>query len=83
MEQRKHQRSKAFLGGRVVFNGSNSSFDCIVKQISVGGALVKVENALSVPESFSLVLSDGRRFDCEVRWRRINSLGVKFLTDGL
>ena len=80
VHERKYQRSKSFLGAKIIFNGDHSAFDCIVKEISAGGALIKIENALSVPESFGLALSDGRRFECEVRWRRINSLGVEFLT---
>jgi hypothetical protein len=79
VHQRKFQRSKAFLGAKIVFNDSHSTFDCIVKEISAGGALIKIENALSTPESFSLALADGRRFECQIRWRRINSIGVEFL----
>lgn len=80
MHQRRHQRSKSFLGAKIIFNGNHSSFDCLVKEISAGGALIKIENALSPPESFSLTLADGRRFECEVRWRRINTIGVEFVT---
>jgi len=34
--------------------------------------------AMAVPESFTLELSDGRRFECDIRWRRINAIGVEF-----
>ena len=79
MKQRAHQRAKAFLGARIIFNDHKSTFDCIVKEISEGGAMLKVESAMATPDRFKLCLSDGRQFDCEVRWRRINSIGVQFV----
>ena len=81
MERRRWQRSRAFLGGRIVFNHAHSSLDCVVKEISDGGALIKVENAVAVPESFQLILNDGRSFACEIIWRKINTLGVSFAKD--
>jgi hypothetical protein len=78
MQEREHQRSRAFLGGRVVFNNEQSSFDCIVKDISEAGALLKTDSAMAAPDNFLLTLSDGRRFNCIVRWRKINSMGVEF-----
>jgi hypothetical protein len=79
LQQRKHQRAKAFLGAKIIFNESHSSFDCIVKEMSAGGAMIKIENVLAVPENFDLALSDGRNFQCQVRWRRINAIGVEFM----
>jgi hypothetical protein len=82
VKQRAHQRSRAFLGAKIVFNDRNSTFDCVIREISEGGAMIKVENALATPDHFTLLLSDGRRYECEVRWRRINSIGVQFLGAG-
>lgn len=78
VQERKFPRSRAFLGAKIVFNDSHSSYDCIVRELSEGGAQIKVENALAVPECFDLIVSDGRSFACEVRWRRINAIGVEF-----
>ncbi|AYD02358.1 PilZ domain-containing protein [Neorhizobium sp. NCHU2750] len=77
-QQRRFPRSKAFLGAKILFNDHNSAFDGIVKELSEGGAMIKVENALVIPESFTLELSDGRRFECDIRWRRMNAIGVEF-----
>lgn len=78
MQDRRFPRSRAFLGAKIIFNDGHSSFDCIVREMSEGGAQIKVENALAVPERFNLTLSDGRSFGCEIRWRRINAIGVEF-----
>jgi len=53
-------------------------FDCIVKDISDAGARLKVQNVVSVPETFKLLISDGRSFEATVKWRRIDSIGVRF-----
>ncbi|MGF9563201.1 PilZ domain-containing protein [Neorhizobium sp. JUb45] len=78
VQERKFPRSRAFLGAKILFNDGHSSYDCIIKELSEGGAQIKVENALAVPQQFNLLFSDGRNFDCEVRWRRINAIGVEF-----
>ena len=75
MKDRQH-RSRSFLGATIVVDGGNSVFDCIVKDISDTGARLMLQNALPIPETFALRIVDGREFECVVRWRRINALGV-------
>ncbi|MBW9086819.1 PilZ domain-containing protein [Rhizobium wenxiniae] len=81
VHERKFPRSRAFLGAKILFNDHRSAFDGIVKEMSEGGAMIRTESAMSVPENFTLQLSDGRQFQCDVRWRRINAIGVEFRTD--
>lgn len=81
MQERRFPRSRAFLGAKIIFNDGHSSYDCIVKELSEGGAQIRIENALAVPQQFRLIFSDGRSFDCEIRWRRINAIGVEFQND--
>ena len=83
MQDRKHVRSRAFLGAKIVLEGGFSVFDCIVRDISESGARLKVENALSVPVNFTLLISDGRSFEVTVQWRRIDSIGVRFVAAGV
>lgn len=78
MKDREHVRSRAFLGAKIILDGGYSVFDCIVKDISDAGARLKVQNVVSVPETFKLLISDGRSFDATVKWRRIDSIGVRF-----
>jgi hypothetical protein len=80
VQERKFPRSRAFLGAKILFNDHRSAFDGIVKEMSEGGAMIRTESAMSVPENFTLQLSDGRQFECDVRWRRINAIGVEFRT---
>lgn len=78
MLDRAHVRSRTLLGAKIVLDGGYSVFDCVVKDISEAGARLKVQNAVSVPETFKLMISDGRTFEAVVKWRRIDSVGVSF-----
>lgn len=78
MHNREHVRSRAFLGAKIVLEGGFSVFDCLVRDISSAGARLKVQNALPIPEKFTLLISDGRSFEATVRWRRLDSIGVSF-----
>jgi len=52
----------------------------VVRDLSEGGAKLKVENAQSVPERFQLLIElDGLTAKCQVMWRSpANEIGVKF-----
>ncbi len=53
---------------------------CVVRDLSEGGAKLKVKNAKQVPELFQLTIElDGLLAKCEVMWRNdANEIGVKF-----
>jgi hypothetical protein len=52
--------------------------ECQVMDISKGGAKIITEE--SVPDRFQLAFfQGGQNRVCEVMWRRINTLGVKFI----
>lgn len=71
-------RKRTLLGAKIIFNDGHSVFDCIVRNLSDTGAMIQIENPLSAPNSFDLKLSDNRLLGCQVRWRKINSIGVQF-----
>jgi len=78
MDHRLNHRRRSLIGAQIVSNNGFSTLDCLVKDISESGARLKVENTLAVPEKFSLSLSDGRRFESTVQWRRADMVGVQF-----
>ncbi len=78
-EGRASTRKRTLLGAKIIFNDGHSVFDCIVRNLSDTGAMIQMENPLSAPGVFDLRLSDERVLPCEVRWRKINSLGVEFV----
>jgi hypothetical protein len=72
-------RKRTLLGAKIVFNDGHSVFDCIVRNLSDTGAMIQIENPLAAPSTFNLQFSDDRLLACEVRWRKINSIGVEFV----
>jgi hypothetical protein len=78
MENRQNQRKRTFIGAKILLNGGASVLDCLVKDLSDGGARLALDGAPSVPREFDLLFSDGRSFRCTVQWRMITGLGVRF-----
>ena len=53
--------------------------DCVVKDISITGALVIVAVPEIIPDYFKLDFGDKKvQPKCRVRWRRDNEMGVEF-----
>lgn len=78
--RRSEPRPRTLKGGRIVFNGGYSSFDCTVRNLSTGGALLQVATTADIPNTFDLIINNSgdTRYHCTVRWRTHVSLGVAF-----
>ena len=63
-----------------VDNGT-TKIECVVLDVSPGGAKIATDAALDVRDSFELALvpEHTTRQSCEVVWRRGKTYGVKFL----
>ena len=77
--QRAHARHKVFKGGKVSFNNDSSMVDCIVRDLSEGGARLEFQSHFDCPRFVILRISDGDAYNCEVRQFANNIMGVKFL----
>jgi len=80
MDGRKAHRRRTLIGAKILLNGGSSVLDCVVKDLSDGGARLVMDGAIAVPPAdFDLHLSDGRVFhSCRIAWRQVSSLGVSF-----
>ena len=65
-------------GARIVINDGFSTFQCTVRNLSGTGARLKLASIVGIPETFELLLDDGRRFACTVAWKTESEIGVKF-----
>jgi hypothetical protein len=55
---------------------------CTVKDISQGGALIAIRGEESVPDRIYLWQDEIEvMVACEVRWRKLNLVGLKFIDD--
>ena len=78
LERRTIDRHKMLGKGIVSFAGGNCSMDCLVLDLSEGGARIRPADVLTCPDKFFLVTEEGGRVACEVVWRRNDLIGVQF-----
>ena len=80
-ERRAHPRQRVFKRVKAVFNANGSVVDCVMRDISAGGARLACGSAALLPEHFKLVfLSEREMRDVRVAWRSLTELGVQFLS---
>jgi len=77
-ENRAAPRQRTLKGARIVINDGFSTFQCQVRNLSDTGARLKVASVIGIPDSFQLMLDDGRSFECSVVWRKAEEIGVSF-----
>jgi hypothetical protein len=76
--KRNVQRRRALKDGKIVFGNGFCVVDCTIKNMSENGALLIAPKSVGVPNSFVLIDSKGQKLEAEVRWRKLDSLGVRF-----
>ncbi|WP_170263291.1 PilZ domain-containing protein [Blastochloris sulfoviridis] len=80
-DRRRHPRLRSLIGGRIIFNDGRSTLDCVLRNISPGGALIACSAAVSLPEIFDLLLpSKNRRLRVRLVWRHEDQLGIATLS---
>jgi hypothetical protein len=80
-EKRKHPRTEIDQPAYVSAGGSVMS--CMVRNISVEGAAIDVENPAFVPPRFRLVMAnDSSVRECRIAWMQKNRIGLIFVDQG-
>lgn len=78
-EHRSGHRRRMLKEAKIVTRHGHSTVDCVVRDMSPGGARLKVEDGLSVPASFELLLvSEEARVPAQVVWRKAREIGIRF-----
>ena len=78
-KQRIAPRRRVLKSATIAFNQRFSSVPCIVRDLSLAGAHLRVEGTINVPNTFVLIIDlDGLEANCQVVWRRDKGLGVRF-----
>lgn len=79
-DRRKHVRMRTLKAGKITFNRKLNVIDCIIRNMSEGGALIEVEAADWLPRKFDLTIPmDEWRRACRIAWKSNDRLGVAFL----
>ena len=77
-ESRVHTREPSIQGVQVTSAPEGTEYRAQTRNISLGDARLTLETTLGVPDHFVVAFDDGRRFDCQVRWRNLTEVGVEF-----
>ena len=78
-ERRTHPRRRTLKGGKIIFGNRRSVFDCMVRNLSETGALLKLPNTIDIPDQFELqIVNEDIQVNAVVRWRTATELGVQF-----
>ena len=77
MNNKRDHRQNAMKAGTILFGGSE--IDCLVRNISDGGANLEVKSQIEIPNSFDLVIDTKHsNHRCHVVWRKARRIGIAF-----
>lgn len=62
-----------------VYEGGRMRLDCVIRNLSEGGAKLEFATVRGIPQSFDLMVPGQRPFHCRVAWRALKELGVQFV----
>lgn len=81
-ERRQTPRLRSLLGARARYNQRRATLDCVVRNISEGGALIVVPDTVLLPADFELEIAQRQRsYRAHVCWRTGTRIGVSFEAD--
>ena len=80
--RRNSTRHRVLRRGTIVYGKGHSAVACVVLDLSTGGARLKVDEWLGLPDRFELRIENGPRREAEVRFRDMEMTGVRFV-DGI
>ena len=78
-DRRQSPRAHVLRRASIVFRRGHSAIDCIVLDISSGGARLRVSDWLGLPDSFELRIERGLAHEVRVRHRAMEFAGVEFV----
>ncbi|HEY8578727.1 MAG TPA: PilZ domain-containing protein [Beijerinckiaceae bacterium] len=78
-ERRGSKRYAVSLDARIVYNGGRAVLNCRVVDVSATGAKLELDERVSVPERFTLVIDTlGESHSARLAWRAGSGVGVAF-----
>ncbi len=79
LEKRLQPRRNTMIIATIVFDGGRTRLDCVIRNLSEGGAKLEVATVKNIPQSFDLLVPRHRPHHCRVAWRALKELGVQFV----
>ena len=77
LERRRHARNRDFAAGTIAYGRRGAALDCVVRNLSEGGALLLLDEPCRAPVEMELAVRGGT---CAARivWRGETEVGVAF-----
>lgn len=82
LEKRLSPRRNTMIIATIVYDGGRTRLDCVIRNLSEGGAKLEVPTVRGIPASFDLMVPGHRPQHCRVAWRALKEMGVQFLHEG-
>jgi hypothetical protein len=79
LEKRLSPRRNTMIIATIVYDNGRSRIDCVIRNLSDGGAKLEVPTVRGIPASFDLLVPRHRPQRCRVAWRALKELGVQFV----
>ena len=77
--ERRHRRMRVLKGAQLRFRNKLVSIDCTMRDLSTGGARLRLSGPTGLPDSFDLKINGTSEcFPARLVWRRGNDIGVSF-----
>ncbi len=77
--RRAQPRIRTLKGGQIIYNNANCIADCLILNMSDGGASLQATDAIDLPTYVTLREKQGKSHKCEVCWQHGKKLGVRFI----
>jgi hypothetical protein len=79
-ERRRFHRAQVRKQAKVVFGPNDGLIDCVVLNLSIGGACLELASPAIIPDQFDLTFDAARTLRaCRVAWRSGYKIGVAFV----
>ena len=80
LDRRKEARFTISKGSKIFFRSGSCQMACTIVEISNTGARLLPADPALLPNEFDLLISPGKRVQCEAVHRSANEIGVRFLS---
>lgn len=77
-EKRSSRRQRALKSAKISYGDGAFSVDCIIRNTSDTGCMLKVPTTVPIPDSFILI-EGGKHRRVTVAWRRDDLIGVRYV----
>jgi hypothetical protein len=78
-DRRNSARHRVLRRGSIAFRNGHSVIDCVVLDLSTGGARLRVASWLGMPNRFELRIENGPAREAQVRFRNHELAGIQFV----